>query len=224
MKLHRNLHRLMQARGINRYHLAKALEVTPGRPAEWESGDGPTMDELMALADFFQVSIDLLLRGEVRRPSPIEIKMLVLDVDGVLTDGGMNFTENGDEIKKFHTQDGRGIIEIQKKGIHVGIISGGLRGEAIFARAERMGVARVYVGTVEKTQIMDAWLKDLGLRYDDIAYIGDDLNDLGMIAKAGFTACPADAVQAIREKVDVILSKNGGRGCVREFIDMYIGI
>jgi YrbI family 3-deoxy-D-manno-octulosonate 8-phosphate phosphatase len=224
MNLQRNLHRLLQARGVNRYRLAKDLELAPGRPAEWESGKAPTPDELIALADYFQVSIDLLLRGEVRRPAPTDIKMLVVDVDGVLTDGGMYFSENGDEIKKFHTQDGRGLIEIQKKGIHAGIISGGLRGEAIFARAERMGVARVYVGTVPKTQVMDGWLKDLGLQYEDIAYIGDDLNDLGIIEKSGFTACPADAVQAVKEKVDVILSKNGGRGCVREFIDLYIGI
>lgn len=224
MNLQRNLSRLLKARSINRYRLAKALDLAPSRPGEWETGDGPSLEELIALADYFQVSIDLLLRGEVRRPSPQEIKMLVVDVDGVLTDGGMSFTEAGDEIKKFHTQDGRGIIEIQKKGIHAGIISGGLRGEAIYARAERMGVSRVYVGTVEKTQVMDGWLKDLGLEYKNIAYIGDDLNDLGMIEKAGFTACPADAVQTVKEKVDVILSKNGGRGCVREFIDLYIGI
>ncbi|MEM0996290.1 MAG: HAD-IIIA family hydrolase [Bacteroidota bacterium] len=220
----RNFHRLMQVRGTNRYRVAKSLGLPHSRPAAWEAGEGPSLPELIALADHFRVSVDRLLRGEIRRPAPEQIKMLVLDVDGVLSDGGMYVSEKGDELKKFHTRDGRGIIELQKKGTAVAILSGGLRGDAVYARAERLGITRVYVGTTPKTQIMEGWLREAGLQYANIAYVGDDLNDLGVIRRVGFSGCPADAAWQVREVVDVILQRDGGRGCVREFIELYLGL
>jgi 3-deoxy-D-manno-octulosonate 8-phosphate phosphatase (KDO 8-P phosphatase) len=214
----------MQARSTNKYRVAKALGFSPNRIGEWDAGNGPTLEELIVVADHFQVSVDRLLRGEIRRPAPEQIKMLVLDVDGVLSDGGMYVSEKGDELKKFHTRDGRGIIEIQKKGIEVAILSGGLRGDAVYARAERLGIARVYVGTTPKPQIMDKWLRETGLSYENIAYVGDDLNDLGIIERVAFSACPSDAAWQVKEVVDVILTREGGRGCVREFIELYLGL
>lgn len=224
MNLLSNVHRLLHARGLDRYRLAKALGVSHARPVAWEGGDGPTLEELVALADYFGVSIDRLVRGVIREPVHQKVKLLVLDVDGVLTDGGMYVTENGDEMKKFHTRDGRGIIEVQKKGVEVAILSGGMRGDAVFSRAERLGISRVYVGTAPKTQILEKWLQEIGIDYAQVAYVGDDLNDLGVLRKVGFSGCPANAVREVKDLVDVILDRDGGQGCVREFIETYIGI
>ncbi|HHG85794.1 MAG TPA: HAD-IIIA family hydrolase [Bacteroidetes bacterium] len=224
MNLLSNVHRLLHARGLDRYRMAKALGLPHSRPVAWESGDGPTLDEVVGLADYFGVSIDRLVRGEIREPIHNQVKLLVLDVDGVLTDGGMYVTESGDEMKKFHTRDGRGIIEVQKRGIEVAILSGGMRGEAVFSRAERLGISRIYVGTAPKTQILEKWIQEIGIDYTQVAYVGDDLNDLGVLQKAGFTACPANAVRQVKDLVDIILQREGGQGCVREFIEDYIGL
>jgi 3-deoxy-D-manno-octulosonate 8-phosphate phosphatase (KDO 8-P phosphatase) len=185
----------------------------------------PDLQQLLILATTFQVSVDRLLKLDLQQRSKAEgIKLLVLDIDGVLTDGGIYLTEKGDEIKKFHARDGRGIMTAQKHGIEVAFLSGGQHTVAIQARAERLGVRRYYVGKTEKTIVLEQWLADSRLTYAQVAYIGDDANDLKVIAKAGLTACPADAATKNREVVDIILRLPGGQGCVREFIEEHLGI
>ena len=152
-----------------------------------------------------------------------EIKFLGLDVDGTLTDGGMYYTEGGEEFKRFDTKDGRGIIELQKKGVIVGLLSSGFKTKIIEGRAKTLGLENVYVGTDPKIDILQQWCVDIGIDMKEVAYVGDDINDRDIINAVGFSACPADAMSSIKEIVDVVLTKNGGYGCVREFIEEHLG-
>lgn len=156
-------------------------------------------------------------------PKKPEIKFLALDVDGVMTDGGMYYSESGEEIKRFDTKDGRGIIELQKSGVQVGLISSGFKTAIIDGRAKTLGIQHVYVGMDEKLTILKQWCEALGLNLNQVAYIGDDVNDRNIINAVGFSGCPADAMNTIKTIVDVVLTRNGGDGCIREFIEEHLG-
>lgn len=156
-------------------------------------------------------------------PIKSEIKFLALDVDGVMTDGGMFYTDSGEEIKRFDTKDGRGIIELQKSGVQVGLISSGFRSEIIDGRAKTLGIDKVYVGTEPKLEILKDWCEELNINLHEVAYIGDDVNDREIINTVGFSGCPADGMNTIKKIVDVVLTRNGGQGCIREFIEEHLG-
>ena len=156
-------------------------------------------------------------------PIKSEIKFLALDVDGVMTDGGMFYTDSGEEIKRFDTKDGRGIIELQKSGVQVGLISSGFKSKIIDGRAKTLGINKVYVGTEPKLGILESWCGELGIDLKEVAYIGDDVNDREIINAVGFTGCPADSMPTIKEIVDVVLTRDGGHGCIREFIEEHLG-
>ncbi len=151
-----------------------------------------------------------------------EIKMLALDVDGVMTDGGMYYTEGGEEVKRFDTKDGRGIIHLQREGVEVVIISSGFKETIISERCKTLGIKKYYVGTSGKLEILEQFCQESKIKLAEVAYIGDDINDRDVIKAVGFSACPADAVGSIKSIVDVVLTKNGGYGCIREFIDEHL--
>ena len=155
--------------------------------------------------------------------SKSKIKFLGLDVDGTLTDGGMYYTESGEEFKRFDTKDGRGIIELQKQGVKVGLLSSGFKTKIIEGRAKTLSLEKFYVGTEPKIDILQQWCKDMDIDMKEVAYIGDDINDRDIINAVGFTACPADAMPSIKKIVDVVLTNKGGYGCVREFIEEHLG-
>lgn len=148
------------------------------------------------------------------------IKFLALDVDGVLTDGGIYVSENGDIFKKFNVKDGVGIKKALDAGIFVGFISASSRSEKLTrARARMLGVKYVYSGEEEKVTVLNKWLSKLKIKTSEVAYIGDDETDLNIIAQVGLSACPADAADKIKKAVNMVLRRKGGEGCVREFID-----
>ena len=151
-----------------------------------------------------------------------KIKLLILDVDGTLTDGGVYVDENGKETKKFNAKDGVGIMELQKNGIEVGIISNSERGGGILSRSKYLGIKHIYIGDDPKHKILKNWIVEKGILIEDIAFIGDDINDLGIINMVKFSACPNDAVKTIKDIVSLILNTSGGDGCVREFSDLYL--
>ena len=151
-----------------------------------------------------------------------KIKLLILDVDGVMTDGGMYFTEKGDQIKKYNTKDGMAILHLTKNEFQVGIISSGFSDNMVKKRAEMLGIQNCYVGRDKKIEILSNYCKELSIQLENVAIIGDDINDLEIIKNVGFSACPADAMDVVKTNVDVILNKKGGEGCVREFIDSYL--
>lgn len=146
----------------------------------------------------------------------------MLDVDGVMTDGGMYFTENGDEFKKFNTKDGMAIIHLTKNDFQVAIISSAFKGEAVKRRADMLGIQHCYVGRAAKTDILKGICTDLDISLDQVAMIGDDINDVQVMRQIGFSFAPKNAMQVVKDTADVVLSLNGGEGCVREMIDQYI--
>ena len=151
-----------------------------------------------------------------------KIKMLILDVDGTLTDNGIYVDENGIESKRFNAKDGVGILELIKKNIMVGIISHSERGDGIKSRASYLGIKHCYVANEPKDEILLSWIKDEDITLDEVAFIGDDINDMSIINIVGFSACPNDASKPVKEKVSLILNTKGGHGCVREFSDLYL--
>jgi YrbI family 3-deoxy-D-manno-octulosonate 8-phosphate phosphatase len=155
----------------------------------------------------------------------LPFKILFLDVDGVLTDGGMYYSESGDEFKKFNTKDGLAIRFLTKNlGIPVGLVSNGINQKLIQRRANLLGINLVYVGTGKKLEIISDWCKGLHLTLADAAYIGDDVNDLECLMAVGISACPSDAVNKVKNSVMIQLERKGGEACVREFIERYVEI
>ena len=153
-----------------------------------------------------------------------QIKFVVADVDGTLTDAGVYITENGDEFKKFNARDGMGMKILLSKGIEGGIISASHASKMVEKRAKMLGVRYCYVGMDPKSVVLEKWRKELGLMYSEIAFLGDDINDKGVMEEAGISACPSDAVDKIIEIADIVLEKKGGEGCFREFVDKYFPI
>ncbi|MCP4135911.1 MAG: N-acylneuraminate cytidylyltransferase [bacterium] len=158
----------------------------------------------------------------IKYQNDCDIKLLVVDVDGVMTDGGMYYTESGDQFKKFNTKDGLGIKKLQRKGINVAFLSSGVNKNLINNRAETLGVTLVHAGAEEKSVTLKKWMDELGIEFEHIAYIGDDVNDFELIKKCALTACPKDAVDPIKNASKIVLNKKGGNGCVREFVDNFI--
>ncbi|GJM60065.1 HAD-IIIA family hydrolase [Persicobacter diffluens] len=150
------------------------------------------------------------------------IKMVVTDVDGTLTDGGMYYTETGDEFKKFNAKDGMGMNILRKAGIEVGIISHGKAPHMVLNRAERLGLKYVYVGSEPKMQVLEKWLQELGISKSEVCYIGDDINDEAIMESVGLSACPSDAVKVIRETADIVLTRGGGNCAFRELVDEHL--
>ena len=151
-----------------------------------------------------------------------KIKMLILDVDGTMTDNGIYIDENGIESKRYNAKDGVGIYELIKKEIKIGIISHSERGDGIKSRASYLGINHCYVGNDPKEKILLKWIEEEKIKLEDVAFIGDDINDMSIINIVGFSSCPSDASNPIKEKVSLILKTKGGYGCVREFSDLYL--
>jgi len=151
-----------------------------------------------------------------------QIKLLVLDADGTLTDGGVYIDSNGIQSKKFHIRDGMGITLLHEKGLPVGILSHSRSKSILEERARMLGIERVYSGKEPKLEVLSRWMLELNLTFEQVAYIGDDVNDLEVLEKVGFSACPHDAHFSLVKVVDVVLQRNGGQGCVREFIDRFL--
>ncbi|BDC98346.1 hypothetical protein PEPS_06270 [Persicobacter psychrovividus] len=148
--------------------------------------------------------------------------MVITDVDGTLTDGGMYYTEQGDEFKKFNAKDGMGMNLLRKAGIEVGIISHGKAPHMVLNRAERLGLKYCYVGQEPKMKVLEGWLKELNISAAQVCYIGDDINDQEIMESVGLSACPADAVKVIRATADIVLSRGGGDCAFRELVDEHL--
>ena len=146
------------------------------------------------------------------------IKLILLDVDGTLTDGGNYLGNSGEELKKFNVKDGYAILNAQKLGIEFGIITGA-ESEILKKRAEKLNIKYLYQGISEKTVILDEIMQISGLQKEEIAYMGDDLNDIKIMKKSGFSGTPLDGVNEAKIIADFVSTKNGGEGAVREFIE-----
>jgi YrbI family 3-deoxy-D-manno-octulosonate 8-phosphate phosphatase len=147
------------------------------------------------------------------------IKLIVFDVDGVMTDAGMYYTESGDEFKKFNARDGIAIKRLHEAGFKTAVISHGINNHLIERRCNLLGISKFYAGNKPKIDVLTSWCNEMGLTLKETAFIGDDVNDLSLIGEVGFSACPADAVIAVKVRCDLILDCKGGQGAIREWVE-----
>jgi len=170
--------------------------------------------------------LENLMRKHVLKTQPVtKIKLFLTDVDGVLTDGGMYYSETGDELKKFNTRDGMGFHLLREAGIKSGIITTE-NTQIVERRAAKLKVDYVYQGknTGGKLQTALEICRKEGITLAEAAYIGDDINCYDLLCEVGLAACPADAVDKIKTIPNIrILRKKGGEGVVREFIEIILG-
>ncbi|MDD3293061.1 MAG: HAD-IIIA family hydrolase [Geobacteraceae bacterium] len=151
----------------------------------------------------------------------LPIRLFLLDVDGVLTDGRIVYDANGVESKFFNVKDGFGIKMLQRAGISVGIISG-RRSRVVDNRAAELGITYLYQNALDKIGPYQEILEKTGLGDQQVAYMGDDIVDLPLIQRVGFTAAPADAVSEVRSSVHFVTNNAGGWGAVREVCDLLL--
>lgn len=150
-----------------------------------------------------------------------QIKILALDVDGVLTSGELIYTASGEFIKIFNVKDGQGLKSLQKNGIIVVIITS-RKSEIVSKRMKELGIKYVYQGVEDKLNLIEELTGQFMCYWNDIAYMGDDLVDVPVLEKAGFAACPADAALEAKAVSDYITKNNGGKAAVREVSDMIL--
>lgn len=148
-----------------------------------------------------------------------KIKMAVFDVDGVMTDGGITYDENGIEYKTFNVKDGQGIVRLTKAGIITAIITARSSG-AVKHRFENLGMTRLFMGQKDKSEAMRQLLEEYNLDLSQTAYMGDDLPDIQVLKTVGLACCPYDAVDEVKDLCHFVSSKNGGHGAVREMTDL----
>ena len=149
------------------------------------------------------------------------IRLLLFDVDGVLTDGVVVMHADGSESKGFHIRDGAAIVWAQRAGIPVGLLSARTSG-ATTHRAAQLAVRIVAQGVTSKLASYDQIIRDAAIEDAAVAYMGDDLLDLPVIARVGLSGAPADAAAEVRERVDWVSQSGGGHGAVREFIELVL--
>jgi len=154
-------------------------------------------------------------------PRAKKIELLLLDVDGVLTDGTIVYTEGGGESKGFNTQDGFGLRLLQDSGVAVGLITA-RTSEAVSRRATDLGFAHLYQGRKDKVAVYEEILKKTGLRPLQTAYMGDDWLDLSLLGRVGLSAAPANSVAEVKQWVHYVCEQGGGQGAVRECCELIL--
>ncbi|MCB2180784.1 MAG: HAD-IIIA family hydrolase [Desulfobulbaceae bacterium] len=154
-------------------------------------------------------------------PKAKEVKLLLLDVDGILTDGSISYTDEGIEVKTFSARDGFGINILRKAGVEVGLITA-RSSKALERRVEDLKLTHVYQGKRRKIVVFEQIIDELGLSPQEVAYMGDDWLDLALLRRVGFAATAADATPEVKEVVDYVARRNGGQGAVREICELII--
>jgi 3-deoxy-D-manno-octulosonate 8-phosphate phosphatase (KDO 8-P phosphatase) len=149
------------------------------------------------------------------------LHLLLFDVDGVLTDGSVSLSDTGAESKRFFIRDGAALVWARRDGMKLGLLSGRASG-ATTRRAAELGISIAVQGTTDKGEAYAEILRANGLADEEVSYMGDDLLDLPVLARVGLSAAPADAVEDVRARVHWVSSHGGGRGAVREFIELVL--
>ena len=150
------------------------------------------------------------------------IKLVLTDCDGVLTDGGVYYGESGEVLKRFNIRDGMGVVRLRELvGVETGIVTGETS-PSVVTRAAKLKITELHLGAGDKLAVLAEILLRTGLDADEIAFIGDDVNDLGILQAVGFSACPADATRHNKAVVDYCCETAGGQGCFRELAELII--
>lgn len=150
-----------------------------------------------------------------------KIKMLVFDVDGVMTDGSITYDEDGKEYKTFNAKDGHGIVRMNKSGFITAIITARNNG-TVAQRAKNLNFTELYQGYKYKLPALEELMKKYDLSPENVSYMGDDLPDVCILEKVGLACCPADAVNEVRQICNFVSKSDGGKGAVRELCDFIL--
>lgn len=160
-------------------------------------------------------------------PAPISarlgaVQLLVMDVDGVLTDGGIYYTERGDELKRFDVRDGQGLVLLRQAGVLTAVITR-RRSEIVERRADELGIVEVHQGATDKRAVLETLLGRRGLSASHVAYVGDDVGDIPAMRLVGVPIAVADAVPAVKQAAVYVTRAHPGRGAIREVCDLILG-
>ena len=159
----------------------------------------------------------------VRREKIKPIKLLILDVDGVLTDGKIIYNDRGEEIKAFNVRDGHGLKLLMRAGIGIALITG-RKSKVVLHRARDLGIKNVYQRVTNKIEVYEKILKGKKLKDENVGFVGDDLVDIPVLKRVGFSAAVGDAIPEVREVADYVASKKGGEGAVREICELLLKV
>jgi 3-deoxy-D-manno-octulosonate 8-phosphate phosphatase (KDO 8-P phosphatase) len=158
------------------------------------------------------------------KPSPARlaaVQLLVMDVDGVLTDGGIYYTERGDEVKRFDVRDGQGLVLLRQAGVLTAVITR-RRSEIVERRADELGIVEVHQGATDKRAVLEAMLARRGLSASDAVYVGDDIGDLPAMQLVGIPVAVADAVLPVKRAAAYVTRTRPGHGAIRELCDLIL--
>jgi len=150
-----------------------------------------------------------------------KIKCFLMDVDGVLTDGGVYYGHDGEKMLKFNRQDGKGIELLRSCNYHIGVISAEMS-DIVRQRLKKIGIENFHLGIKNKTEIFNNILSRHNYSSDEVLFIGDDIQDIGVLEQVGFSACPSNAVALVKEKSDYVCGRSGGNGALREVADLLL--
>lgn len=150
--------------------------------------------------------------------SEVDIKLVMTDIDGVWTDGGMYYDQTGNEWKKFNTTDSAGVLFCHALDIPVAVITGE-KTEMVSRRTNKLNIDYVYQDVHNKIEIAKQLTNKLNISWEEVAYIGDDLVDIKLLKKVGISAAPSDAPDYVKKHVDLVTTKKGGNGVFREFVE-----
>lgn len=164
------------------------------------------------------INLDSAAKEKIKR-----VKLLILDVDGVLTDGSINYMDDGREIKSFDVKDGHGIKLLMRTGVGVAMVTA-RESNAVALRAKDLGIEDLFQGQKEKLTAFESILKKRGLIAIETAYVGDDLIDLPVLRITGFSVAVSNAVDEVRESADYVTKLAGGRGAVREITELIMRV
>lgn len=150
-----------------------------------------------------------------------KVKLLLMDCDGVLTDGRLYFSEKGEELKVFHVRDGQGLVMWHEAGFRSGVITG-RKSKMLERRVENLGIHYLKQSSENKIKDFEGILRDANLKAEDVAYVGDDLPDVELLSLVGFPVVVADSVRGVRPHAQYITQQNGGNGAIREVTDLLL--
>jgi len=168
------------------------------------------------------IGVDMALKVEgTKREKIKKLKLLAFDVDGVLTDGNVYLDSQGNEIKQFNTKDGLGIELAIKNGLKIALISG-RNSQAVSRRAKELGIKYCFQGVKDKKNVLNSLQKKIKAKREETSFMGDDIPDLKVKNEVALFVCPVDAVKEAKENADIIVKRKGGKGAVREWIDIVL--
>lgn len=201
----------------SRERLLKYKNRISGKIKAYEM-NADTAVEIDEPSDWIIVEFLMRRRKVNKNRNKASVKMFLTDCDGCLTDGGMYYSEDGDELKKFNARDGLGFALLKEHGIITGVITGE-NTDIVKRRAQKLQIDEVHQGVKNKLEIIEQLAEKYHVSLDEIAYVGDDVNDIGALEKVGFSCTVNNALGEIKEKVGYVSKRNGGEGAVREIID-----